>query len=54
MVVDKESILYLKDFVENKNNTPNNINTKQEEYNNKCKNIINNIFNEEYILNDLD
>ena len=52
MVIDKESILYLKDFVENKNNKSNN--TKEEEYNNKCKNIINNIFNEEYILNDLD
>jgi hypothetical protein len=58
MVIDKESILYLKDFVESKNNTSNNItnniNIKKEEYNNKCKTIINNIFNEEYILNDLD
>ena len=65
MVIDKESILYLKNFVENKtNNTHNNYNTyntytninikEEEEYNNKCKNIINNIFNEEYILNDLD
>ena len=61
MIVDKESILYLKDFVESKNNIYNTSNTsntsnniKKEEYNNKCKNIINSIFNEEYILNDLD
>ena len=58
MVIDKESILYLKDFVESKTqnnyNTNNNIDINKEEYNNKCKNIINNIFDEEYILNDLD
>jgi len=61
MVIDKESILYLKDFVESKSqntyntyNTNNNIDINKEEYNNKCKTIINNIFDEEYILNDLD
>ena len=55
MIIDKDSILYLKDFGVNINDTYTNIeiNTKQKEYN-KCKNIINNIFNEEYILNDLD
>ena len=61
MVVDKNSIFYIKDFVNttknkttttnqnNNNNATENI--KDEEY---YRNKIKEIFNEEYILNDLD